>query len=176
MKRAINEVKIQAKKLFKSLKTTDTLQHKIPGYLKKLKVVSVEEIQLKHCLILVSQELGFINWHEAQEVLTGRKALAETSDFGTFFYPEQCGAFINEWFSDYQQAKSLLNKQPKNKWLLPYKKQFLVVGQDYINQFDLNDMLLALGRDIEHDMVKSYHSFIWDELSCAMIKNRRRIY
>jgi hypothetical protein len=175
MEFALNEVKIQAKKLLKSLKVSDFSNYTLQKSLNRVALVSVDDLKLKHCLTLVSQQLGFVNWQEAQSILTGKDQTIAPKSFGTFFYPESCGGFINEWFSDYQQATIVLEQQPKNKWLLPYKKQFLVVGKEYIKQFDLEERLMPLWREVKHDMVKTYNTVAWDELCCGVIKSRTRV-
>jgi hypothetical protein len=173
MEFALNEVKIQAKKLLKSFKTDDISELRLQKYLKRLTLKNLDELKLKHCLTLVSQELGLVNWHQAQFLLIGDEKIIKPDNFGTFFYPDSCGGFINEWFNDYQQAKLVLLQKTQTKWLLPYKNQFLVVGKDYIKQFGMDE---KLWREIEHDMVKSYNTSAWDKLCCGIIKNRKRAY
>jgi|GEM_PF-4226683 len=176
MELALNEIKIQAKKLFKALKVDSALQNTLQPSLQKLALDNVEDLKLKHCLKLVAQQLGFVNWQEAQDILSGDTTPREVSNMGTYFYPAGCGAFINEWFSDYQQAKLVLAKQPSSKWLLPYKHQFVIVGADYINVFKLDQKLMHLWSEIEHDMVSSYGTPMWDQLSCAVIKTRQKAF
>jgi hypothetical protein len=176
MELALIETKIQAKKLLKSLPNDNALQQVLKKHLQKLAITKLDELKLKHCLTIVSQQLGFINWHQAQSVLSGDNKHADKINMGTFFYPQSCDSFINEWFSNYDQARELLIKKPKSKWLLPYKNQFLIVGQTYIEQFNLNAECLFLWRDIQHDMVRSYNTLAWDKLSCAVIKNRVKEY
>ena len=174
MKLAINEVKTQAKKLLKALHENEALFQSMQLPLKRVAVTNLEELKLKHCLSIVSHQLGFDSWQEAHEVLTGKHNPLEPTNMGSFFYPNSCGAFINEWFTDYQQAKNTLLKSKKPKWLLPYKNQYIVVTKNFIDVFKLNDNLSSLWSEIKHDMVKSYHTDIWDQITCAVIKNRTR--
>jgi hypothetical protein len=176
MELALNELKTQAKKLLKALRSNDELQLTMQRSLKKLSLSSLDELKLKHCLTLVSQQLGFDNWHDAQDILTGNKSVQDCKNMGSFFYPEGCGGFINEWFADYQQAKSALVHKAKLKWLLPYKHQFIVVEQDYIALFNIDQKLTPLWRDIEYNMVESYNSLAWDKLACEIIKQRAKNY
>jgi len=174
MEYALNEVKIQAKKLLKALQADNELQDRLQQSWRKLALANLDELKLKHCLKLIANQLGFVNWQQAQGALTGCNTEEEPLNMGTFFYPKGGGAFINEWFSDYQQAKEVLAKHPKNKWLLPYKNQFIIVGQDYIKVFKLDEKLMQLWSDIEHDMVSSYNTATWDKLCCAVIKARQK--
>jgi hypothetical protein len=144
--------------------------------LKKLGIPVCTEIKLKHCLTIISHQLGFDNWHHAQAVLSGSDKNVQDLDMGTFFYPSGADAFINEWFVNYQQAKNLLSDKSKEKWLLPYKKQFIVVKKDYISAFNVNKSLMPLWSDINHNMVDSYKSTMWDKIACEIIKNRAKNY
>lgn len=176
MEYALQEVKTQAKKLLKALKSDPSLVKSMQIPLKEVAVSSLEELKLKHCLGLLSMELGFKNWHEAQQLLSGRQQSLVMINMGSFFYPKGCGGFINEWFADYSQAKNTLVKSVESKWLLPYKKQFIVVEQEYIAVFKLNKELMSSWREIKHDMVASYNSLAWDKIACAVIRNRQRDY
>ncbi|MCJ8319203.1 MAG: hypothetical protein MJK12_06195 [Colwellia sp.] len=176
MEFALNEVKTQAKKLLKAIRVDSELLPKMELALKKLGLSLLDEIKLKHCLTIVSQQLGFDNWHHARDVLSGSKNPVEALDMGTLFYPKGADSFINEWFANYQQAKNTLSEQPAGKWLLPYKNQFIVVKKDYISTFRLDANLTLLWPDIDHNMVEGYKSIAWDKLTCEIIKNRSRNY
>ena len=173
---AINEVKTQAKKLLKALHENEALFQSMRLPLKRVAVSSVSQLKLKHCLSIVSHQLGFDSWQQAHEMLSGKQNPFESSNMGSFFYPKNCYAFINEWFADYQQAKDTLLMSEKPKWLLPYKNQYIVVTQSYIDVFKLNDNLTSLWPKIKHDMVESYNTEIWDKITCAVIKHRTRSY
>jgi len=176
MELALNEVKIQAKKLLKSLKIDSDLQRVMQRPLNKLALTSLDELKLKHCLTIVSQQLGFVNWHHAQGILSGSKKANGPLNMGTFFYPKGSGAFINEWFANYPEARKTLEEQTKSKYLLPYKNQFLVITKGYISLFKIDEQLMFLWDEIEHNMVESYNSLAWDKLACEVIKNRPRGY
>jgi len=176
MEYALQEVKTQAKKLLKALKLDPSLVRAMQIPLKKVAVSSPEALKLKHCLGLVSMELGFKDWHEAQQLLSGNKQQLMTINMGSFFYPKGCGGFINEWFADYSQARNTLLNSATPKWLLPYKNQFIVVEQEYIEVFKLDKTLLSSWAEIEHDMVASYNSVAWDKITCSVIRNRMRDY
>lgn len=176
MEYALQEVKTQAKKLLKALKSEPSLVTAMQIPLKKINIASPELLKLKHCLVLVSMELGFKDWHEAQQLLSGSKPELTIINMGSFFYPRGCGGFINEWFADYAQAKNALINSATSKWLLPYKNQFIVVEQEYIAMFKLDEALLSSWAKIEHDMVASYNSVAWDKITCAVIRNRLRDY
>ena len=176
MEYALNEVKTQAKKLLKALKSEPTLFKSMQRPLKKMAISSLDELQLKHCLGLVAIELGFKDWHNAHQALSGAEQSLIAINRGTFFYPDSCGGFINEWFSDYSQAKKTLVKSAASKWLLTYKNQFIVVERDYVAVFKLDKDVMLLWQEIKHDMAASYNSVAWDKIACAVIRNRHRGY
>lgn len=176
MKLAVNEVKTQAKKLFKALNENEDLLQTMQLPLKRVSVSSLTQLKLKHCLSMVSHQLGFDSWQDAHEILSGKLSPIESCNMGSFFYPKSCGAFINEWFVDYQQAKNILLKDETSKWLLPYKNQYIVVKKSYIDVFKLNQEVTALWAKICHDMVEGYNSSEWDKITCQIIKNRAKNY
>lgn len=176
MELALNEVKIQAKKLLKAIKLDSNLLATIKPSLKKSDLASSEEIQLKHCLTIVSQQLGFENWYHAQTVLSGGNINNNNQRMGTLFYPKGADGFINEWFADYQQAKIALSNQTDERWLLPYQSQFIVVKKDYILSFELDEESMRLWADINYNLVDIYNSDLWDKLTCGIIKNRPKNY
>ena len=174
MELALNEVKTQAKKLLKALRMDSNLLLTMEKPLKKVALPLADEVKLKHCLAMVSQQLGFDNWHHAQDVLSGNKINAEGLVMGSFFYPKWADGYINEWFSDYQQAEKVLLDNPTEKWLLPYKNQYIVVSKDYVSAFKLDKKSQLLWTEINHDMVAGYNSLAWDKLACEIIKNRAK--
>jgi len=176
MELALNEVKTQAKKLLKAIKSNSSLRPQMEQTLNKLGITLLDEIKLKHCLVIVAQQLGFDNWHHAQDILSGSKNNIEELSMGTLFYPKGADGFINEWFANYQQAKNIILQKKGKKWLLPYKNQFIVVRRDFISTFKFDEKLMPLWTDIEHDMVSGYNSAAWDKLTCAIIKNREKKY
>lgn len=176
MEYALQEVKTQAKKLLKALKSEPSLVKAMQLPLNKIAVSSIEALKLKHCLGLVSMELGFKDWHEAQQFLSGSHPQLPSTNMGGFFYPKGCGGFINEWFADYSQARDILVSSPTAKWLLPYKNQFIVVEKEYIEVFKLKKDLIPYWAEVKHDMVASYNSVAWDKLTSAIIRNRLRDY
>ncbi|NQZ20901.1 MAG: hypothetical protein HRT53_02500 [Colwellia sp.] len=176
MEIALNEVKIQAKKLLKASRLDNDLLLTMELPLKRLGLSLDDEIKLKHCLTIVSQQLGFTDWHHALDVLSGSKKNIDALDMGTLFYPKGADGFINEWFANYQQAKNTLSGQAGGKWLLPYKNQFIVVKKDYISTFKLDEKLMLLWAEIDHNMVDGYKSVAWDKLTCRIIKNRSKNY
>lgn len=171
MELAIKEVKIQAKKLNKQLKSGDQVSKNVVLKMKRLHI-NTTEIKLKDCLNVVSIQLGFQHWRQAHQFFSGSADNKLPTNWGTYLYPDRGDVFINEWFSSYANAKQIVSEHLPSKWLLPYKKQFIVVGQDYIDCFNLNSQLTELWRYIANDMQASYNSKAWDHLTAAILKQR----
>lgn len=171
MELANNEIKLQAKKLLKRIKSGETLTTTLTKQLSNLPI-ELADIQLKHCLTLVARRLGFFHWHEAQQFFTGASNDNSLNNWGTYLYPERGDVFINEWFSTYTNAKQIISEQPGQKWLLPYKTQFIVVEKDYIDNFRLDTQTAELWRSMNYDMKASYNSNAWDHLTAAILKQQ----
>lgn len=172
MEIAINEVKTQARKLLKALKTDQTLQQKMALQLKKNKFGPISELQLKHCLTLISQQLGFSNWPHAQRILSGNEQLENRPDMGSAFYTKACDGLLNQWFAEYELAKAVLTMQPSTSWLIPYQKQFIVVTRDYLALLNVSDDCEQWWQEIGHDLFAGYNTQAWDKLAYVMIRNR----
>lgn len=170
MELALNEVKIQAKKLLKHIQSVDVLTHKLTRYLKQQAVSSTTDVQLKHCLNIVALHFGFTNWHHCQTTLSGNSNIKAQPNLGTLLYNSSCGAFINEWFTTYQEAKAVLTQQYESSYLVPYKTQFIVVKNEYLKSLGVNEESLYLLNQAKHDLFQSYNTQEWDQLIVQVLK------
>jgi hypothetical protein len=171
MELALNEVKTQAKKLCKAIKSDPNTLVKLKRSLKRTLVIP-DEIKLKHCLLIISQQLGFKDWHHAQLILSGKQSLKDMPDMGKIFSNQACNKYINLWFVDYQQAKVTLSQQKNTSWLVPFKKQFIVVKKEYLLTLNISNNIEKLTTEINHDLYQGYNSHIWDKLVCEIIRKR----
>lgn len=171
MELAINEAKIQAKKLLKSLKS-DEDAFESHSQLATMGITHQDDLQLKHTLIIIAMKLGFKQWQEASAVLRGQLDKSTPQQMGTLFYPKAGHGLTNEWFADYQTAKTVLDSSDNNKWLFPYKNQFIVVEDNFLSAFKFDDETRQLFTLINHDMAASYNCETWDKITRAVIKNR----
>lgn len=171
MELALNEVKIQAKKLLKHIQNGNSLTPKITRYLKQQAVTPPTNVQLKHCLNVIALHFGFTNWHHCQITLSGNSNLQEQPNLGTLLHNASCGAFINEWFATYQEAKEVLLKQYDSSYLLPYKTQFIVVKKEYLKSLGMDESYFSLLNQTEHDLFQSYNSKEWDTFTLQVVRN-----
>ncbi len=132
---AVEQIKTRARLLHRSVSQgrSDALQrvYRLPEFRKQRP--DPEGIQRKHCLATLSRELGFSGWPHARRVLEGDP---QEADFGTLWYPRDCGAFTNHWFAHYDEARE--SRLVTKGFLLAYKRQFFVVTPLYIETVGLD--------------------------------------
>jgi len=168
MEQALNEVKIQAKKILKGYK------NKVPEQIVRLDkwhktLNSIKSgVQLKHCQVVIAKELGFRDWQHLHKVLSGEAVNNSDVNFGSLFYNKACVSFVNQWFTTYGEAKVALDIE---HYLLPFKRQFLVVGANYITMLGVTNGHKML--QVKHDLYASYPSNEWDELVLQTLKHRQ---
>jgi hypothetical protein len=151
---ALNELKIRAKKRLKT-------EHN--------KIASDEKKPLKHHLNQMSVELGFSSWQHANHVLSGKIQNPEGDDFGAFFHSRSCDSLINQWFSNYEEARRELKKDNAS-YLLPYKHHFVVASVQYLVAIGIQDPRSSLLVQINSDFVRGYGSDEWDQLALDVIR------
>jgi len=167
MEKSLTELKVQAKKLLKDS------NNNVPSALKRLNkyfkptMLDSMSIQLKHCQMVLAKELGFADWQQLQQVFTG-KALKQDLDIGSLFYHPRCMVYINQWFSTYQEAKLLATKM---QFILPYKTQFVVVDEPYLETIGIRETKLMT--KVDNDLYASYPSDNWDMIALQILKRRR---
>ncbi len=157
MNRSIEELKIRAKKLHRKAQSGD------PDTLRSMKIApsATDELKRKTCLNVVASKLGFKDWGHAKDALSG--TALDKSDMGKIWYSAQCTTLLNNWFASYDEAKRFLNDHP-HMYLLPYKDQYMVVAQDFIETIGLYDGYDKIWAAISHDIVEYYNSDEWHEL------------
>lgn len=92
----------------------------------------VPRIQRKHCLAMVSREVGFDGWLHAVSVLTGRA----NEDFGTLLCLLGSPAHWNIWSASYEEARDI--RKEHGGYLLAYKRQFFITDRHYIETIGLD--------------------------------------
>lgn len=110
-------------------------QNQDPSVIKRVRVQlpNLTEIELPglnedHAKITVAKECGFQTWQMALDVLNAR--LNPGDDFGDFWYALKTDVLLSYWCHNYQES---LEIQIENGgYLLPYRKQFVVVQKTYI--------------------------------------------
>ena len=150
----IEECKIQASILLKSLHSTDLAKANQTAKrfqrLPEFKELSLDEIlknniKRKHALTVIAIENGFKSWVDLKSQI--------------YLFT---GGFLNKWFVNYIDAKS--HRESDGGYLLPYKNQFFICDSDYINHIGLDpkDPDWSL---IGWDWVKPNDQIAWSRLN-----------
>lgn len=185
MNKALNELKIQAKILLKSAKNNQasaiqrlTKHSRSKLHSNSLDIAYADLAKLKHCQHVLAREVGFDNWQHAHAILgatdnhqNGTVADSETVNMGKLWHSHKCDAFINLWFSTYQEARIALQLEP-SRYLIPYQQQFIVVTEDYIAAIGLHGLDSSLWRAVNHDLVASFATETWDEIAFTRLRYR----
>jgi hypothetical protein len=119
-------------------------------------------IQRKHCLAAVARELGFASFEHAKRVFEGD---ASEADFGTMLYAGR--GHLNQWFAAYEDARYVhaeTSTPASRRYLLAYKRQFLVVDRYFIE---------SLGLDPDD---ADWQAIGWDWAFPKDAEARRRLY
>lgn len=159
---SLNEAKIQAQILLKSLSSPD--ENLIKQAQQRLNNIQLsfdnsDRIQLKHALAIIANEYGFSSWLGLKNyfLLTGL----------TKFEPT-VGGFFNQWFSSYSEAKQML--QQTEGYLLPYKTQFFICESGYIQHLGLNEQI-ADWQAINYNWIEPADMEAWQRLNTLYVKD-----
>ena len=117
--------------------------------------------KLRECLHAAARAVGFQHWEQARRVLGGQAVAGE--DVGAFWHAPGCDRLLNLWFASLAQARHALAAAP-GQVLLPYRRQFVVAGADYLHELGL-DPDDGLWQAAGHDLVRSYGSEAWAALA-----------
>lgn len=102
----------------------------------------LETLQRRHCLSALAKTLGFGSWPHAKSVLSGEALLRAGEpvhpgpDLGTLMHRELGGAYWNIWSASYAEARDI--RAEHGGYLLPYRKQFLIVEGHYLEALGLD--------------------------------------
>ena len=162
---ALSELKIRAKKLLKRQQSEDVIGTYFSATLKKKHWTDKDTIQLKDCQNLMAIRCGFDDWHHATKVLSGR----EGKDVGTFFHTNACEAFINLWFADYSEALSALGD---GKFLVPYKRQYVVVDPAYLHAIGISNTVIAECLSGHPNIAGNYGTELWDKIAEVVVRHK----
>lgn len=127
------------------------------------------EPKLRDCLNAVSRDAGFAHWEHARTVLGGDAATG--ADIGAFWYAPGCAALLNQWFADYDAA-SAVHARERGAFLLPYRRQFVVVKAEFIRELGL-DPGDASWEAVGRDLARAYASPAWVALASQRLRAMR---
>lgn len=125
-----------------------------------------DEIRLRHCLNQVARDVGFAHWEHARVVLGG--LATREDDMGTFWHAPRTGILLNLWLARYEEARTALEADPR-AFLLPYRRQFMVVQADFIQELGV-DAGHPAWAETSHDLVAAYGGGAWLLLAGQRLK------
>ncbi|WP_417795622.1 hypothetical protein [Terasakiella pusilla] len=157
MNRSIEELKIRAKKFQnKALEGEDAACALLAKYR-----MTPDGLQRKTCLNVIAKQQGFTDWRHAKIVLGGEAD--RDQDQGSFWHSPSCSGFLNNWFAHYSEARDYLSQNP-DMYLLPYKKQYMVVAENFIKAINLSEQCAPYWKAVGHDLIDAYGSSAWQTL------------
>lgn len=181
-KNTSSEYRIRAAILFKRLKSDDVLKateaakrfQRLPQFTNTSPeeiITQKNSLQRKHALTVVALEQNYKSWAELKQTL-------DTLHPTVNLYPSRCGGFLNEWHGNYETAKEALserlNKQ-ESGYLMPYKTQFFLCGQDYITALGLDPEDTNWER-IGYDWAKPTDKTAWQELFATLVSFEKALF
>lgn len=86
-----------------------------------------ESVRRKHALAVIAHEQGHASWVELKQAL-GEEAPSQL-DTETFFARNR-GAFLNLWFSSYEEA--LASLRAAGGYLFPFREQFFITDAGFL--------------------------------------------
>lgn len=126
-----------------------------------------DELRLRECLLEVAHDAGFAHWDHARHVLGGLAGPGE--DHGTFWYAPRCAALLSPWFARHDEARQVQQHQGMAGVLLPYRRQFILAGPDFLVELGL-DPDSPLWADAGFDLVSSAGSAAWEALAWQRLR------
>lgn len=117
--------------------------------------------RLRDVLHEVARELGFADWEHARCVLSGLAAPGD--DLGGLWHVPRTGILLHIWFSEYAEARAVLEQQGSG-FLLPYRRQCFIVQAPFIEALGLSPADPAWA-EIGRDLVAAYGRPAWRALA-----------
>jgi hypothetical protein len=127
------------------------------------------DIKLRDCLNAVAREVGFTGWEHGRRVLGGQAAGNE--DMGSFWHAPACHSLLNLWFARHGDAVAAM-AVTRGTYLLPYRRQFMVVRDDFIREIGLGPADPAWS-GVQRDLAQAYGSEAWEALAFRRLKAPR---
>jgi len=134
--------------------------------------VTRREPRLRDDLDHVARDVGFAHWEHARRVLGGLAAAGD--DMGTFWHAPACQSMLSVWLSTHAEARAALQGD-RGRYLLPYRRQFIVADADYVVELGLHPSDPAWG-EVRRDLVAGYTSDAWLALAFQRLKAPRSAF
>ena len=128
--------------------------------------------RLRDCLIRVARDVGFSHWDHARRVLGG--LAGSDDDMGSFWHAPGCQTLLNQWCTTHEQAQQLQRADP-GSFVLPYRRQFMLVQDDFIRELALDPADPAWAES-KRDLVQAYATPAWSALAMQRLRAPRTTF
>ncbi len=128
--------------------------------------------RLRDCLNQVAKDVGFSHWEHARRILGGFAGIDD--NMGTFWHAPGCHALLNQWCAAHEEARRLQASDP-GSFVLPYRRQFMLVHDDFIRELTLDPADPAWAES-QRDMAQAYASGAWYALAMRRLKAPRTTF
>jgi len=134
---------------------------------------ALNDLQLKHAFNVIAVENGYESWTELKSALDNAAETSPLAEIKEQFYPKGFTTYWNIWFAKYSQAKKVLN-DTKNAsqgkgFLLPYKNQFFIVEEHFVDSIGLPHSLPEWN-EIGNDWIHPKNVKAWLKLNEMYVK------
>ena len=126
-----------------------------------------QDARLRDCLHDVARHAGFVHWEHARRVLSGEASAGD--DMGTFWWAPACAAYLSEWHADLQVAKQGLREGGADRFLMPYRRQFVLVPAGYVRDLGIDPALPGWAA-LDRDLVGGYGGPVWQALCMQRLR------
>lgn len=161
-KSPVLELESRARLLFDGVRNQDkvALQRVRKQLPKTVAAVTGETVML-----VVARECGFRDWQMAIAVFEA--SLNPGEDYGDFWYAVPTDVLLNLWCRNYDEA--LAAQAENGGFLLPYRRQFVVVQNTYIEILGM-DPADPAWEAIHHNLTKPADKPSYDRLVMSRLK------
>lgn len=132
----------------------------------------VDEGKLRLFLHQAARDVGFEHWDHARTVLGGYAQ--QEGDFGRFWHAPRADSLLNQWFATYPQAHAAHVAQGASGYLLPYRRQCLLVQAEFVVELGI-DPQDAAWAEMGWDVVSGYGGAAWGHLVAARLGATRAL-
>jgi hypothetical protein len=88
-----------------------------------------DSVRRKHALAVIAHEHGHASWAELKQALGESEDAPPRLDTEAFFARNR-GAFLNRWFSSYEEA--LASLRAMGGYLFPFREQFFITDASFL--------------------------------------------
>ena len=124
------------------------------------------------CIRDRAKDVGFSHWEHARRILGGFAGIDD--NMGTFWHAPGCHALLNQWCAAHEEARRLQASDP-GSFVLPYRRQFMLVHDDFIRELTLDPADPAWAES-QRDMAQAYASGAWYALAMRRLKAPRTTF